>query len=167
MSVRLISGVAALAMVLPILYGDQDDGRGKPGEERVTLTGQVRPLNTALREFGLKFDDDAPGGMAMVTDAGEVHLILKDERGRAFYQDERLRERPLQLFLRRWKGIPAVQVLNVYSIKEDKLYEVDYWCDVCSIVTYDVRLCPCCQDVFGPMRLRERLMPERPKNTGS
>jgi hypothetical protein len=40
----------------------------------------------------------------------------------------------------------------VYAIKPDGKYQVDYWCDVCSIAMYELKPCECCQ---GPTRLRE------------
>jgi hypothetical protein len=123
---------------------------------RLTLRGKVVWLADAMRErLEVKFDDDTPNPAALETDDGRLVPLLKDTRGRAFYQDPRLRGRSMELVVRQWPGVPYVQVVNVYSIKDGKRYKVDYWCDVCAISTYDMRPCPCCQDVFGPMRLRE------------
>jgi hypothetical protein len=135
---------------------DREQGDIASKDIRVTLRGKVVWLGDAMRErLEVKFDDDTPNPAALETDDGRLVPLLKDTRGRAFYQDERLRGRPVELVVRRWPGVPYVQVVNVYSIKNGKRYAVDYWCDTCAISTYDKKVCPCCQDIFGPMRLRE------------
>ena len=48
-----------------------------------------------------------------------------------------------------------LQVIGVYALKGDGKYEVDYWCEVCSIPMYEPKLCECCQE---PNELRERLV---------
>lgn len=134
----------------------QSQGDSASKDVRRTLRGKVVWLGEAMRErVGVKFDEDTPNPVALETEDGPLVPLLKDTRGRAFYQDPRLRDRPMELVVRQWPGVPYVQVVNVYSIKDGKRYTVDYWCDVCAISTYDMRPCPCCQDVFGAMRLRE------------
>lgn len=120
-----------------------------------SLRGKVVWLAEALeRRFDLKTDDDAAHAVAALerTD-GRLDPLLKDARGRAFYSDERLRGVEVELSIRRYRGSPMVQVLRVYTIKPDGKYEVDYWCDVCSIAMYELKACECCQ---GPIHLRER-----------
>lgn len=134
-------------------------------DERYTtesLRGKVVWLAEALkRRFGLKTDDDASQAVAALErDDGRIEPILKDARGRAFYIDERLRGVEMELLVRRYRGSPMVQVVRVYSLKPDGKYEVDYWCDVCSISMYELKQCECCQ---GPIRLRQRRV-EKPKD---
>jgi hypothetical protein len=134
----------------------------KPGKAYVTesLTGKVVWLADALKErFGIKSDDDvALAVVALETPAGQLHPIVKDSRGRAFHTDERLRDIDAELLVRRYEGSPMVQVVRVYAIKPDGKYELDYWCDVCSIAMYELKPCECCQ---GPTRLRERKVEEK------
>ncbi|HET6882326.1 MAG TPA: hypothetical protein VFI31_19330 [Pirellulales bacterium] len=125
-----------------------------------SLRGKVVWLADALDErYGIKSDDDvAHAVVALETPEGELHPIVKDKRGRAFHTDERLRGIDLELLVRRYNGSPMVQVLRVYAIKPDGKYELDYWCDVCSIAMYELKPCECCQ---GNTRLRERLVEKR------
>jgi hypothetical protein len=120
-----------------------------------TLHGQVVWMADALRErFGIQTDDDVAHAVVALEEAGgRLHPLLKDTRGRSFHSDERLRGIELELLVRRYAGSPAVQVVRVYAIKPDGKYQVDYWCDVCSIAMYELKPCECCQ---GPTRLRER-----------
>lgn len=130
-----------------------------------SLTGKVVWLSDALKErFDIKTDDDAAHSLvALETPEGELHPILKDARGRAFHLDERLRNIDMELLVRRYPGSPMVQVVRVYTIKPDGKYELDYWCDICSIAMYELKACECCQ---GPTRLRERLVEKRKADSG-
>lgn len=119
------------------------------------LRGKVVWLAEALeRQFDLKTDDDVSHAVAALERSdGRLDPLLKDARGRAFYSDERLRGIEVELSVRRYAGSPMVQVVRVYTIKPDGKYELDYWCDVCSIAMYELKPCECCQ---APIRLRER-----------
>ena len=55
------------------------------------------------------------------------------------------------LALRRYPASPLVQIIRVIEIAKDGRYEIDYWCDVCSIAMYELKECECCQ---GPIELR-------------
>lgn len=124
------------------------------------LRGKVVWMADALkRRFNLKSDDDAAHAVAALETAdGELWPVLKDARGRAFYRDERLREIDVELLVRRYEGSPMVQVVRIYTLKPEGKYELDYWCDVCSIAMYELKQCECCQ---GPIRLRQRLVEKR------
>lgn len=120
-----------------------------------TLRGRVVWMAVALRRrHGIETDADAANSLvALETPAGELHPIVKDFRGRAFHSDPRLHQIDLELVVRQFKGSPMLQVIGVYSLKADGKYEVDYWCDVCSIPMYEPKLCECCQE---PNVFRER-----------
>lgn len=131
--------------------------------ETVTLQGRVVWLEDALqRQFDLRQDPDAARKtVALETPDGQIWLILKDSRGRAFHQDEALLGKPMEILVRRFRRSPVVQVVRVYLIKGDEQgrdvkYELDYWCDICSIVMYERKPCECCQ---GPVRIRLRRVP--------
>jgi hypothetical protein len=90
--------------------------------------------------------------VVLKTDDGKVIPILADWRGRAFYQDEKLRNRRVELigFLR--EGLPYLNILSVYTFDEEGHRQyTDYWCDVCAFPMYQIQPCECCQ---GEVRLR-------------
>ena len=91
--------------------------------------------------------------LALETKAGELIPLLEDVRGRAFRRDERLRKMEVELLVRRYKGSPVVQVIRLFEVAKDGLYEVDYWCEICAIAMYELKECECCQ---GPIELRKR-----------
>lgn len=119
------------------------------------LSGKVVLLADALKERGIKsYGEEIQGQVVLVTKEDELVPIVADWRGRAFYQDERLRNRPVDLVVHRHKGVPWVQVLSIYTFDEQGARNItDYWCDICSIPMYEIKECECCQ---GPIRLRFR-----------
>ena len=107
------------------------------------------------RRFGIQSDDAPADGMvALETEDGALYPIVKDARGRGFHKDERIRNIDVALRVRQFKGSPVVHVIRVYTIQDGDLYEFDYWCDICSIPMFELKVCECCQ---GPIRMRERL----------
>ena len=44
-------------------------------------------------------------------------------------------------------------MIQIFAIKKDGKFEIDYWCDICAIEIYELKPCDCCQ---GPIRLRKR-----------
>lgn len=128
----------------------------QPAEpEKALLSGRVIALSAALKERGIKcYEPELEGQFVLETDEKELIPIVPDWRGRAFFQDERLRDRRVELIVKRRPGVPWVQVLSIYLFDEaDKRNIMDYWCDICSIPMYEIKACECCQ---APIRLRLR-----------
>ncbi|MEK6262774.1 MAG: hypothetical protein AABP62_29605, partial [Planctomycetota bacterium] len=76
----------------------------------------------------------------------ELIPILPDWRGRAFFQDERLRDRDVELVGFRRAGLPYLNVLSVDTFDDrGRRQYTDYWCDICSIPMYELKPCDCCQ----------------------
>jgi hypothetical protein len=126
-----------------------------PKYESIVLRGRVVELGPfVLKEFKVPMDDDlGKAVVALVTDAGEMHPIVKDVRSRGFWMDKRLRDRPMELHVHKFPGLPFVRVIDTHSFKDGKKFAVDYWCTVCAITTFEPGPCPCCQD---EIELRER-----------
>ena len=130
-----------------------------PGRiKRELFAGRVVMLSDALKRRGVKSTDEFAKQVVLETPGGELIPIVPDWRGRAFYQDKRLRNRPVELVGYRRRGIPYLQVLMVFTIdRTDKRQKksvrryFDYWCDICSIPMYEIKRCECCQ---GPIRMR-------------
>jgi hypothetical protein len=115
-------------------------------------------ISEALKQRGVKvYAEELKNQVALETEAKELIPILPDWRGRAFYQDERLRNRDVELIGFRREGIPYLNVLSIYtfSAKGARQY-TDYWCDICSIPMYEIQPCDCCQqDIRLRFQLRE------------
>lgn len=116
------------------------------------VSGKVVMLVEALKRRGIKANAEMKDQVVLETTAGDLWPIISDWRGRAFYQDDRLRDRPVDLVVRRHPGVPYLQVLMIFTFNERSEREyTDYWCDICSIPMYEIKPCDCCQ---APIRLR-------------
>jgi hypothetical protein len=153
---RLLSGCAMLlAASRFVLSSDLPPTATPPPVAESTkelFSGQVVSAGEALRRKGLKPAEEMNGQMVLETDNGELIPILADWRGRSFYQDQRLRDRRVELVGSRKAGIPYLQVLMVFTFNDSGEREyTDYWCDTCAIPMYEIKPCECCQ---GEIRLR-------------
>ena len=119
------------------------------------IRGRVVWLAEAVKKLhGVETDPDfAESLVALQTADGQLIPLLKDARGRGFMMDKRLRDRDMELLVRRYQGLPLVQVITVFTLHDGQKFELDYWCDICAISMYELKECECCQ---GPIRLRER-----------
>ncbi len=127
----------------------------KPAEVIVKqlVSGRVVLLSKVLKERDIEhYGDEIRGQVVLETREGELLPIVPDWRGRAFFQDERLRDRPVDLLVQRRPKSPYLQVLSIYTFDDAGARQLtDYWCDICSIPMYEIKDCECCQ---GPIRLR-------------
>src|SRR5262249_45695822 len=125
-----------------------------PRPELVTLRGRAVELSLALKDLGVKADQDPVARQVVIRgEDGQVTPLLSDDSSRALFLDERLRDRPLEAKVWRYPGLPYVQVVSFQVEEAGKLRTPEYYCDVCTIRVRFPQVCPCCQ---GPMELRMR-----------
>lgn len=112
-----------------------------------TIRGKAVFLAEALdRKWGVRVVEEARDRvLAIETERGELVPVVEDIRGRAFRADERLRNVTIEVLVRRYRGSPVVQVVRLFEVRKDGLYEIDYWCVVCSIAMFELKPCECCQ----------------------
>lgn len=160
-ALALLGVTAALGVVVTFAAETKPVEKAKTATEiKELIRGRVVNLTPLFEgRFDTKVDKEMAALYGVVTDEGRVYPILREQRGRAFYQDERLREEPIDLYVRRFEGSSFVQVLLVYRLREGKRFALDYWCDVCSISMYWIQPCECCQ---GSIRLREQSVTRLP-----
>ena len=118
-----------------------------PAVKKLLYRGQVVRMHDGLQQLGVKsYPEELREQVALLTPEKTLLPILPDWRGRAFYQDERLRGRSVELVGYQRPGVPYLQVLAIYAFDSDKKRQfVDYWCDICSIPMYEIKPCDCCQ----------------------
>jgi len=127
----------------------------KPTDIRKELfSGRVVLAQEALKRRGIKVAEEMKSQAVLETQTGSLIAIAADWRGRALYQDKRLRNRKVELVGYRRPGIPYLQVLVIFVIdQKGRRQEMDYWCDICAIPMYEIKACECCQ---GDIQLRLR-----------
>jgi len=124
------------------------------------VQGKVVYLGEALKQYyGISTEPEThQRTLAIYTRDGQLLPLAENLRGRAFRTDQRLRNKPMELFVRRYEKHPILQVIRTYELRDEKKYQVDYWCDVCAIVMFEQGDCACCQD---NNRLRHRLVDQK------
>jgi hypothetical protein len=141
-------GVMSIVLFAPLR------GTADKEEKTIQLDGKVVPLAGVLEKFGSKLDAEAaPHWLALVTDKGKVYPLIKDDGSRLFFADPHLQNRSMRVTGRLFQDTHLLQVLSVNSVKDGQLFEIYYWCDICSIRRNELlKKCDCCG---GPMELRE------------
>lgn len=158
-AVLAAAGGAALAVAQDPSPSESTEGRDD-SVKRKLYTGRVVRLREALQRRGIAVGPEMEGQVVLETDRGKLIPILADWRGRAFYQDARLRDRRVALVATRREDLGYLQPLMVFTFDDDGRPQfTDYWCDVCSIPMYEIKPCECCQ---GEIRLRFTLQAPPP-----
>ncbi len=76
----------------------------------------------------------------------------------ALFMDERLRGRPLVVKGRRFPDSRAVEVTFFQSLRDGRVHDLYYYCDICAIKSATLEICSCCRE---PVRLVEEPVKER------
>ena len=90
--------------------------------------------------------------LVLLADDGRVYPLLPTETARFFYQDEQMQRRPMELGVRLDDRSQTIDLIDVHSVKDGRLNEIYYWCEICAIKRYQKKTCECCQ---GPVEVRE------------
>lgn len=149
---RFFLAVLPLVAIMGAVGADEPDSASARPKKQL-FRGEVVLVPEALKRLGVKaYAEELKDQVALLTPDHELLPILPDWRGRAFFQDERLRDRKVELIGYRRAGLPYLQVLTIYTFDENGQRQLtDYWCDICSIPMYEIKPCDCCQQ---PIRLR-------------
>jgi hypothetical protein len=155
MSTRRSCCLALLAFVATTgaVRSDEPVSSSLTKPKKRLFRGEVILVPEALKRLGVNASaEELKDQVALLTPDQELIPILPDWRGRAFYQDGRLRDRTVELIGYRRAKLPYLQVLSIYTFDEQGQRQLtDYWCDICSIPMYEIKPCDCCQQ---PIRLR-------------
>jgi hypothetical protein len=149
------SPIVATAFAVFSLFAGASAAEGPASFTVETHRGYVVFLADAVeKQTGVPVVPEARDRVLALQNAkGELIPLLEDVRARAFRRDERLRNMEIELVVRRYRTSPLVQVIGVAEIAKDGKYEIDYWCDICSIAMFEQKDCECCQE---PNVLRRR-----------
>lgn len=158
---RVVLGLFAFLCAANIA-AEEPKSPAKPDSpfELQTHRGKVVYLAAALKRLHNinSVEEAQERTLAVETKDGTLIPLVEDVRGRAFRADKRLREMEVELLVRKFKGSPAGQVIRVYELTKDGKFEIDYWCEICSIAMYELKICECCQ---GEIELRRTKVPAK------
>jgi hypothetical protein len=74
---------------------------------------------------------------------GKLFKFSADDTMAGMFNDERVRQRGLQVTARALTD-NLLEVIKVQSVKDGRLYDLYYFCEVCTITAYAPGICPCC-----------------------
>jgi hypothetical protein len=112
----------------------------------IVVRGRGVCLDSLGREADSPFDcDDAKHSFGFESKTGKLYRFVPGDAMSAMFTDIRVRQRELQISARLHSG-DRLELIKVQSVKEGKLYDIFYYCDVCNIKFYAPGLCPCCRN---------------------
>jgi hypothetical protein len=121
------------------LYGERQDS-----EKNIELKGKVICLDERESEVACSPGHPVFGFKA---DGGEIYTILPEDPNSRMFEDKRLRQR--ELLVKAWiDGSNRLEIIKVYAVKDDQLFDVYYFCSICNIKAFIGGLCWCCQEEF-------------------
>ena len=106
-------------------------------EMRDHFNARVPPVHDHILAF--RVDGDVPTGEP------RYYLILRTHFAKALFEDRRYEKETLVLSGRLYPGSSALDVTRFRWVKDGRVEELYYWCEVCAIKTVDPDRCACCQ----------------------
>jgi hypothetical protein len=76
---------------------------------------------------------------------GKLYRFLSGDTMAPVFTDSRVRQQELQI-TGRLHGRDQLEIIKVQLVKAGKIFDIFYYCDVCSITAYVPGLCPCCRN---------------------
>jgi hypothetical protein len=116
------------------------------GPALTVIRGRAVCLDSAGKEVGSVFG--CPGTSSrfgFASKDGRLYKFFATDTMTPVFADSRVRQRELQITAR-LHARDQLEIIKVQSVKDGKLYDIHYYCDVCSITAYVPGLCPCCRN---------------------
>lgn len=156
MSRLLVLLLATLLFPMPLSLLAAEPCSSNLQDDSYTLSvirGRAVCLNAAGREVESIFGCSETGTrFGFASKEGKLYTFTPTDTMTAVFTDVRVRQRDLQLTARLHAG-DQLEIIKVQSVKEGRVYDIFYFCEVCSITAYTPGLCPCCRK---ELEFRER-----------
>ena len=123
-------------------------------QDRVVVRGRVVCLNQEGDPLG-RGCPDLPALFGLKSNDGKFYRFLPEDTATAIFADRRVRQRELQI-IAILRSSDRLEIIKIQSVKEGRLYDLYYFCEVCNINTYAPGPCMCC---YEEMEFRETLAP--------
>lgn len=130
--IRVIATVAGLLLVV---------GAATAAEPTAVFTGKIVPVRDLNEPPPGPHEPDA---VALVTAMGDTHLLIRDDKSRLVFLDKGLHNRPVRLTGEVDPKTRHLRVATVQTVKDGKIFDVDYWCDQCQLAAPEPGKCKCC-----------------------
>jgi hypothetical protein len=142
--IPLLMAFAALMPSFKPVGAQQSEPAGQPG--LVVLRGHVICLDATGKRLDALLGGNGPGVRYALSDnGGKLHDFSSIDASAAIFTDQRVRQRELQVTAQSTVK-HQLEIIRVQSIREGKLYDLYYFCELCNIRAYAPGLCPCCRN---------------------
>jgi hypothetical protein len=124
----------------------------------VVLRGRVVNLADVMQQkYQATLDAQRAVIYCLKTAEGKFYPFLPADLAAAIYEDERFRQRELQVTARTFAELPFIEIIKLQSVKWGRVFDLYYFCEVCNITTHKPGACECCQDpvVFTETPVKE------------
>jgi hypothetical protein len=120
---------------------------------QVVLRGRVACLDESGHRLDAEKDSNqASRNYELLTDDGKRYKFSADDLLVPMFTESRVRRMELQITALLHKN-DLLELIKVLAIKDGKLYDFYYFCDVCNITAYGPGPCSCC---FQPLVFIEK-----------
>jgi len=113
-------------------------------DKEIVLRGHVICVDDSNSEVSC---GDENHRFALEVADGRRFLFDPGDPNSKIFEDERLHQRELQV--KAWRqDRDQLEIIKIYSIKNDQLFDIYYFCRTCNIKAFVGGLCWCCQEEF-------------------
>ncbi len=151
---QLLAALLALPAVPILAQAQEPEQQFKP----VVLRGRVVNLADAMQtKYQATLDPQRAVIYCLKTAEGKFFPFLPTDLSAAIYDDERFRQRELQITARTFAEFPFIEIIKLQSVKWGRVFDLYYFCEVCNIKIHKPGPCECCQDpvVFTEVPTKE------------
>lgn len=135
--------LALLHMTPLSIQESADQSHGAADRSLAVIRGRVVCLDSRSRGDSIGCTDSGNNFGLMSAD-GKRYEFLSSDSSTAMFADSRVRQRELQITA---KLLPdnKLEIVTVQSIRDGKLYDIYYFCELCNITAYAPGPCVCCR----------------------
>jgi len=135
-------------LLVPGLSGADPRGERKELPQNTEVSGRVVCLAEEMnRLYGADLPTGHPHVYGIRSTDGKLYTLLRTKMSEAIFMDLRLHEKDLRFNGRVFPGTQVLEVIGALrSVREGKVYDLYYYCDICAIKSVSPGPCQCCQE---------------------
>src|SRR5262245_4702980 len=141
--------IGFLVSLLVLVWSPQSPAGAQPraaDEFKLTvLRGRASCIDAAGKPVSDLFDCGPSPRFSFVDIQGHTFSFIPTDIQAPIFTDSRVRQRDLQLTAR-LRAKDQLEIIKVQAVRDGKLYDIYYYCELCNIRAYVPGECPCCHN---------------------
>lgn len=127
--------------------GESNSKKAEDTPKLIELRGRVVDLLTELRQsYPVEPPRKPKSVLAFKTINGDLFILLETRTSVALFLDPRLHKKDLVIHGRTFPKSKVFEPTSYRTMKDGRLHDLYYWCDICSIKSLSPEDCACCQE---------------------